>query len=227
MDGMEQGRTPGVVYKTGIVVESKPGFAKVRFSDLDDLVTQWLPQIFNKTQDDKTCSTLDVGEQVSCIMDAALEDGCILGAIYSDADAAPTGSKDVWRKQFKDGGSVEYDRANGKMSVVTTGDLTANVAGNLDVAVYGDASIRANGAALVKAPTITLDGDVTVTKTLTVAGLLSYSSGLSGSGGGGAGAQISGGVAVTGGDVTADSIGLKTHRHNEQGDGAPTSAAIA
>lgn len=53
-----------------------------------------------------------------------------------------------------------------------------------------------------------------------VLGLLSANGGLAAFGvGGGAGATIQGGVAVSGGDVTADGIGLKTHKTPYTDDG--------
>lgn len=55
---------------------------------------------------------------------------------------------------------------------------------------------------------------------LTSEGLFTYNGGLAGNGGtGGVTARINGQVVVTGGDVKADGIGLKSHTHKEQGDG--------
>lgn len=51
------------------------------------------------------------------------------------------------------------------------------------------------------------------TPTLTVTGRIVGQGGLAISGGSGAAAQIEGSLAVTGGDVTADAYGLKTHHH--------------
>jgi hypothetical protein len=39
--------------------------------------------------------------------------------------------------------------------------------------------------------------------------------------------QTNGSHVVTGGDVTADGIGLKPHKHVEQGDGNTTSSSVA
>jgi phage baseplate assembly protein gpV len=39
--------------------------------------------------------------------------------------------------------------------------------------------------------------------------------------------QTNGSHVVTGGDVTADGIGLKPHKHVEQGDGNVTSSSVA
>ncbi|MDR0440141.1 MAG: phage baseplate assembly protein V [Candidatus Accumulibacter sp.] len=189
--------TGGVSYKQGIVAESRPGFARVRFDDLDGLVTAWLPLVHPKTFLDKAVWTLDVGEQASCLLDEYMEAGCILGAVYSEADAPPVASPDKFRLQFKDGGSFEYDRASGAMTVISKGVV----------------DVTADGAVTVKAPSVTLDTPVTTcTGQLVVQKLLAYQGGMTGKGGSGAAASIQGNIQVTSGDVQADDISLKTHK---------------
>jgi phage baseplate assembly protein V len=83
----------------------------VSFPDRDQLTSWWLPVIVPKTQNDKAYWIPDVGEQVVCMMDERDEDGAVLGAIYSDADLAPVESADKLHWSFKDGSSLEYDRA--------------------------------------------------------------------------------------------------------------------
>ncbi len=210
MSSHDTDSTGGVRYKQGIVADAKPGFATVRFADLDGLVTRWLPVIHPKTQDDKAAWTLDVGEHVACLMDQYLEDGCIVGAIYSEADVPPVASREKFRVQFKDGGSFEYDRSSGAMEVVCKGMAT----------------LRAEGDVLVKTPAkITLDAPEAVcTGNLTVMKTLIYQQGMQGSGSapgtGGDSAVIDGTVRirngdlrVRGGDVSADDISLKHHKN--------------
>ena len=82
----------------------------------------------------------------------------------------------------------------------------------------------------------TLQGNIaatTLTGTLLVQGLATFAGGMAAvPGTGGATAAISvpmtstQSITVTGADVIADGIGLKAHKHTEQGDGAPTSSAI-
>jgi len=202
--------TGGVSYKQGIVTESKPGFARVQFEDIDGLVTDWLPVLHMKTLSDQAVWTLDAGEHVSCIMDEYMESGCILGAFYSDADVPPVSSADKFRIQFRDGGSFEYDRSNGAMTVICKGvvDMTAD------------------GDVTVKAPKVTLDTPDTIcTGNLLVMKLLTYQGGMAGSGGEGATAKIQGNVEVTDGDVTADGVAVKGHHHTAQGANAPTTSA--
>jgi phage baseplate assembly protein V len=141
----------------GEVAESKPGFARVRFLELGEFMTQWLPVLHPKTMQDKLVWTLDVGELVACLMDSNLEDGWIAGAMYSDADAPPVESADKLRLAFKDGGSFEYDRATGAMAVVTTGDLSAVVGGTAVVEAAGALTLKSAAAVTIKGSAITLD----------------------------------------------------------------------
>lgn len=162
-----------VSFKNGIVEESKVGWAKIRFPDIDDLLTQWLPVVHSKTQDDKQFWTLDIGEQVKCLMDDRLEDGCILGAIYSEVDIPPTDDVDEYGVTFKDGGWFSYNRRTGLFTALIMGDAVIEVGANLHAKVTGSADVdigqnlsaKVGGTSLVdsagnvtlKAPKVTLD----------------------------------------------------------------------
>ncbi|ADJ61739.1 phage baseplate assembly protein V [Herbaspirillum seropedicae] len=173
----------GVSYKQGVVCASKPGFARVRFDDMEGLQSAWLPVVHPKTLQDQVLWTLDVGEHVACLMDGHMEDGCILGALYSSASPPPSDSPDKLRLQFKDGGHLEYDRSSGAMQVLCKGAV----------------SVEAAGAVTVKAPSVLLDTpQATCTGTLTVQGQLTYQGGMAGSGGGASAAVIRGNVSVQG-----------------------------
>lgn len=169
--------TGGASYKEGIVCAVKPGFARIRFADLDGLVTDWLPLVVKKSLKDKECLTLDVGEQVACVLDEYFDSGCVLGAIYSDADTPPVESPDKVHFSFFDGGVFEYDRASGTLTIVTTGPV----------------DVTAGGPVTVRAPSVTLDA-----ATVTVTGRLVVQNGIACSGGDGAAMQVEGSIAATG-----------------------------
>jgi phage baseplate assembly protein V len=176
--------TGRVSFKVGVVHEATPGFARVAFADLDGLVSAWLPVLMRKTLKDKECFTPDVGEHVACVLDENFDDGVVLGAMFSDADAPPITSSDKFRFQFFDGGSFEYDRSSGTLAIVTTGPV----------------NVTAGGPVTVTAPSVTLNtATTTCTGDLIVQQKLTYLGGLAGSGGA---AVIDGGLQVTG-DVSA------------------------
>lgn len=195
--------TGGVSYKEGIVYAARPGFAQVRFPDLDDMVSAWLPLIVKKTLKDKECYSLDIGEQVACVLDENFESGVVLGAVYSDADAPPVESTDKLRFQFFDGGSFEYDRSSGTLSIVTTGPVNVTSAGH--VTVSSPIGIT------LDAPITTCTGDLLVKNKLT------YEGGMAGSIGKGVAAVIEGGVQVNG-DIKASGkiidVGGNSNHHS-------------
>ncbi len=212
---MSEEQEAGVArYKTGIVTAAKPGFARVQFPDLDGMVSDWLPMVVPKTLKDKHVWTLDQGEHVVCLMDGYMEDGCILGAIYSDADAPPNVGPDVHRVQYADGGVVEYNRKSGALSIDAKGDATVNVAGN--------ANINVSGNVLLKAAKATIDAVCEFLRQCTFKAAALFPGGMGG--GAGLGTTIPGTIKAEA-VKTAAGIDLDGHHHTEQGDGAPTSTA--
>ena len=113
LEHRERGYAENPAFRVGIVQQQDAARAKVRvvFPDYDELVSWWLPVIFAKTQNDKAYWIPDVGEQVVCLMDLRDEAGAVLGAIYSNADMPPVNSADKFHLAFKDGASIDYDRA--------------------------------------------------------------------------------------------------------------------
>lgn len=107
-------------YKTAIVSAVDEGSHRVRVElpDLDGLETGWLIVLATKTLDDKEYWLPDVGEQVAVLLDNQGEDGCVLGAVYSDVDTVPVASKHKWHRRFKDGSTFEYDRELHRYQVV-------------------------------------------------------------------------------------------------------------
>ncbi|PTU67974.1 phage baseplate assembly protein V [Chromobacterium haemolyticum] len=174
----------GASLKFGTVSASKPGFARVRLPDLDNMRTMWLPIAYPKTLQDQCCWTYDHGEHVAVLLDARGEDGVILGAVYSDADKPPVTDPNKFAVRFKDGALLEYDR----------GAHVLTVTGVQKVVVQADAEIllQAGAKVTVDSPEAEFTGNLTVQKKLTFLG------GMMGSGGSGASAVISGKVEVDG-----------------------------
>lgn len=178
---MNQLQEQQAVFKIGVVSEIDPGScsARVRFDDLDGLESMFLPVGVSKSLKDKSYWMPDVGEHVACLLDANAETGVILCAIYSDEDEPPVSSADKRHVRFLDGGTFEYDRSSGTLTIVTTGPV----------------NITAGGPVTVTAPRVTVDSPETIcTGDLLVQGKLTYQGGMAGTGG----AVIDGDVEATG-----------------------------
>lgn len=176
----------GASLKFGTVSASKPGFARVRLPDLDNMRTMWLPIAYPKTLQDQCCWTYDNGEHVAVLLDARGEDGVILGAVYSDADKPPVTDPNKFAMRFKDGALLEYDR----------GTHVLTVTGVQKVVLQADAEIllQAGAKVTVDTPEAEFSGNVLVKGKLVGQGGMAVS--------GGDGATISGNMQVDG-DVSA------------------------
>ena len=116
--------------------------------------------------------------------------------------------------------NIRIEQAGGKASVniAPSGAITVNT--------VSTTTVTSGGAVKVICPTATIDSPATdMTGTLRVKGKITGEGGLAISGGGGA--TVTGNMAITSGDVTADAIGLKAHKHTAQGATAITSSAQA
>lgn len=199
-------------------IDGSKGLARVHFDD-DGIVSYWLPVVYPKTSQDSFSWIPDVNEHVACLMDERLENGVILGSIYSKAKQPDGGDANKFRIKFKDGTVIEYDRSIHK--------LTADVKGAVEVKATENVNVETSASATLKAVSVTIDApSVTVTGILS-AGQIAASAGSSGGDGSvtiEGTVSIQGDIVVTGGNVTADGIGLKTHKHTGVTTGGGTSA---
>ncbi|MDZ7804344.1 phage baseplate assembly protein V [Thiohalophilus sp.] len=105
---------------------------------------------------------------------------------------------------FTDEGDVIHFKRNNEILIDTAGKLTANAGTS--------ATITSPLVNVVASTKVTLDTPQTdLTGMLNVTGLITGLGGLAISGG--SGASVEGNMSVTGGDVDADGISLKTHVH--------------
>jgi phage baseplate assembly protein gpV len=138
---MAERRTGGASYKTGVVVEAKPGFVRVQFPDLDGLVSDWLPNAQASTTGVREVRTLDVGSHVGCMLDQHFEDGMVVGALYSEADPPPTADPNLILHDFGGGASMAFDRGAGELRLAF-GGCTVTVGGAGIKIVGGDLEVE-------------------------------------------------------------------------------------
>lgn len=111
----------------GIVDSVDGGRARVRF-DADELVSALLPVAQVSTRSDKWLQMPSVGDQVACLMDCNLEDGVIVGAIYSERDQ-PEGT--LQGVQYSTGAALTFNPQTGRWSIASNTESMASVIGDL------------------------------------------------------------------------------------------------
>lgn len=215
-DLSETYRKLAAMIRFGTIAEVDVANARVT-CNVAGLTTDWLPWHAGRAGATRRWSAPTQGEQVIVFApggDTTL--GFVMPGFYQDAHPAPSGSADVDMTQYPDGSTVQYDSASNT--------LTVNVAGNGNVVVNCKvANVKAVTSATIDTPEATVTGNLTVQKNLAVVGSMD----IQGQGAGGAVSTFHGTINITGGDVTADTISLKGHRHTAQGSNAPTTPAQA
>lgn len=124
------------MYKIGHItsVDPEKGFAKVKFEEDNNIVSDWLPVIQGNTKDNKDSKTFDINEHVVVLIDQNLEMGVILGAIYSSDNTPPGESgKDIWMKTFKDGTKIKYDRSGKELNVEIASGGKIKLTGDVEI----------------------------------------------------------------------------------------------
>lgn len=123
-------------------VNADSGLAKVSFRE-DKIVSDWLPVIVPKTNGDSYSWTLEVNQQVACMMDENQIRGVIMGSVYSKDVTPVEAGEDIVSIHFDGGDSIKYDRATGTMELTASGGVTINgdlmVDGQVDVTGAVDA----------------------------------------------------------------------------------------
>ncbi|QDP60433.1 MAG: putative spike protein [Prokaryotic dsDNA virus sp.] len=148
------------------------------------------------------------------------------------------GSSTECEIRLKDNGNIEmrtdqdfYAKFNdgliecNNLTIEAQGNFTVNAGSNISMTAGSDLSLQAStwnvnisGTTTVNAPTTNWTGAFNLTGPFGLAGPMT----AIGGGGGGDSATFNMPINVSGGDVTADGISLKTHVHNETGDGGGT-----
>ncbi|SES99213.1 phage baseplate assembly protein V [Burkholderia cepacia] len=220
MDANEIQRQARNAVRKGSILDVDHGAALCRVSvgDLDDesgsLQTNWIPWFALAAGNTRDWRAPTKGEQVMllCPMGDPAQ-GVALCGFYSDAFPAPDHRPNTDVRTYRDGAVVAYDDAAHVLGV----DLPAGA--TINVTAPGAVNVNTQ-TATIKADRVTLDADVTVTRSMTVEGPFTFESGMTGRGGaaGGQTMRIDGAADFTG-EVKSQGISLPHHTHREQGDG--------
>ena len=207
--------------------------ARVVFDDEDSLVSYDLQILQRNTYENQDYQMVHPGEDVVCLfLGSGQEDGFIIGSLYAGEIKPPEASLDRRTVVFSDDTRVCYDRQEHKLTVTIEGTEVVFNRQDGTITVPNAVTINCTTATVNASSGITLDTPKTdVTGVLNVAGLITGKGGLAVSGGGGAAVTVTGNMKLQGqieasSDVTAGGISLMKHKHQEQGDGAPTSPPL-
>lgn len=164
----------------------QPPKVRVLLPQLNNLPSPWLKMLHPKTLRDQFYWLPDIGEQVVVLLDAAGEQGVVLGCVYSKVDVAPALGNDVVVMQFNDGTRLEYNRAAHVLLAKVAGDVVVQASGNVQlvgktISLTGD-SVTINGPlhvtgpvemdAAVKTGALQVGGDVSISGKLAASGNL-------------------------------------------------------
>ena len=104
-------------YKRGIVreVDGAKHKARVEFTDEDGVASWWLHVLGVGARTSKFYAMPAIGDQVACMVDWRGEDGCVLGALYSEVDETPTSNSDEVKLQAESGAAVTFNLKTGTL----------------------------------------------------------------------------------------------------------------
>lgn len=207
--------------------------ARVVFDDEDSIVSFDLPVLQRNSLKNHDYAMPDVGEDaIVLFFGEGQEDGVILGSIYAGEVTPPESTENRRTVVFDDDTRVCYDRAEHKLTVTIEGTEVVFNRQDGSITVPNAVTINCTTATVNSSSSVTLDTPKTdITGVLNVTGLITGKGGLAVSGGGGAAVTVSGNMNLEGqidasSDVVAGGISLMNHKHQEQGDGSPTSPPL-
>jgi len=178
-------------------IDAVKGLYRVTFEE-DNFVTTPIPYLVKNSKFNKDESPFDEGEHVACLMDENCENGVILGATNTTADAPDLGDKDIRRTLYKDGTFIQYDRKNKKLTISCEGDV--------EVIKSTNVNIKASTKVIIECNDVEIKGSLKVRDNIT---------------------SQTGDIKATTGDVIALTHSLSNHVHpgvtsGSQSTGTPT-----
>lgn len=155
------------------------------------ITTTWLPWVERRAGSTRTWNPPTVGEQVLLLCPSGdVANGVVIAGIPSDAIDVPSHDASETVTLYPDGAQTRYNHAAGALFV-----------GGVKTVV-----VEAATSVLVKSPSTTFDGDVTVK------GLFSYQNGIAGQGGKN-GNVIKGDLTHSGGNLSSNGVVVHDHDH--------------
>jgi len=152
---------------------------RVQYLDKDGLISKPIPVKQHGSKSTGSFWCPKIGDDVCVtLLPNGGEDGFVDGSFYNAGNPPPTTNPDCHHTTFADGTIIEYKEATQTARSSSPGQLTIKstypiviTSGNVSITVTGTTSLTSSGTTTIKASAITLDSDVTITKSLTVKGV--------------------------------------------------------
>lgn len=193
----------------GRVTDIKGGKVRVQFRDGQGMNSFELSTIQKRVLKDQDIEMPDIGEPVACLFSGqGWEQGLVLGAYFNERESDPGQAAHMDYKKYADGTEIWYDREAHKLTAKVRGDAEIECEKTVTAKAKEEILAESDKKIKLKAPEIELAGFLTMTD-------------VNGNPGRGVlhgdFTVRDGGITVPDRDVSAGSVSLRQHRHENSG----------
>lgn len=193
----------------GRVTGINGGKVRVQFGDGQDMNSYDLSTIQNRVLKDQDIKMPDIGEPVACLFSGnGFEQGVMLGAYYNGQETDPGQPQGMDYHKYEDGTELWYDRDNHKLMAKVAGEAEVEAQKTIKASAREEILAESQKKIRLKAPEIELAGFLTMTD-------------MDGNPGRGVlrgdFTMRDGGISVPDKDVSAGSVSLRGHCHENSG----------
>lgn len=196
----------------GRVASISGGKARVQFGDGQGMNSYELSTVQRRVLKDQDIKMPDVGEPVACLFAGnGCEQGVLLGAYYNGENSDPGQAQSIDYHRYEDGTELWYDRDGHKLVARVKGEVELEAEKTIKAKALQDITCESETKIKLKAPEIEIAGYLTMTDVDGNPGHGVLSGDFT---------VTHGGISVPDKDVTAGSVSLRGHQHeNSGGDG--------
>ncbi len=193
----------------GRVTSIAGGKARVQFGDGQGMNSYELSTIQRRVLKDQDIKMPDVNEPVACLFAGnGCEQGLVLGAYYNGENSDPGQAQSIDYHRYEDGTELWYDRDGHKLVAKVKGDVIVTAEKTISASAREDVNVESETKIKLKAPDIEIAGFLHMTDVNGNPGKGTLSGDLT---------VINGGIDVPDRDVSAGSVSLRGHQHENSG----------
>lgn len=185
------------------------GKARVELPDGQNVNSYELSTIQKRVLKDQDIKMPDTGEPVACLFSGqGCEQGLVLGAYYNGQETDPGQPPHIDYKKYSDGTEIWYDRENHKLMAKVQGEAAIECEKSITAKAKEDILAESETRITLRAPIIDLLGTLNMANVdgSATTGTLK-----------GDYVVTDGGISVPDKDVTAGSVSLRQHCHENSG----------